>query len=43
MLAMPVPVFGLLLGREWFVEPGAAATTVSRDVLQPAQVGRTKR
>lgn len=33
MLAMPVPVFGLLFGHEWFVEPGVAATTVSRDIL----------
>lgn len=23
MVALPVPVFGLLFGREWFVEPGA--------------------
>jgi LmbE family N-acetylglucosaminyl deacetylase len=33
MLAIPVPVFGLLFGCEWFVEPGVAATTVSRDIL----------
>jgi LmbE family N-acetylglucosaminyl deacetylase len=24
LFRLPVPVFGLLLGREWFVEPGAA-------------------
>jgi LmbE family N-acetylglucosaminyl deacetylase len=36
MLALPVPVFGLLFCREWFVEPGAATATVSHDVLQPA-------
>jgi hypothetical protein len=36
MVAMPVPVFGLVLGREWFTEPGAAATTVSGDILQAA-------
>jgi LmbE family N-acetylglucosaminyl deacetylase len=40
MLVMPVPVFGLLLGREWFVEPGVTATEVSRHVLQPAVAGR---
>ena len=33
MLAMPVPVFGLLFGREWFVEPGVAAVPVRRDIL----------
>jgi LmbE family N-acetylglucosaminyl deacetylase len=33
MLAMPVPVFGRLFGREWFVEPGVAAAPVSRDIL----------
>src|SRR5215469_10626400 len=33
MLALPVPVFGLLFGREWFVEPGAAKTAVSSDIL----------
>src|SRR5215467_11891355 len=26
MLALPVPVFGLVFGREWFTEPGAAAS-----------------
>ncbi len=25
MLALPVPVFGLMFGREWFAEPGPAA------------------
>ena len=34
MLALPVPVFGLILGREWFAEPGAAAATVSGDILR---------
>ena len=34
VIALPVPVFGLVLGREWFAEPGVSATTVSRDVLQ---------
>ena len=31
-------MFGLLGGREWFAERGAAATTVSGDILAP--VGR---
>jgi LmbE family N-acetylglucosaminyl deacetylase len=26
MLALPVPVFGFVFGREWFTEPGAAAS-----------------
>jgi LmbE family N-acetylglucosaminyl deacetylase len=34
MLALPVPVFGLMLGREWLAEPGAAAATVSGDIPQ---------
>ena len=34
MLALPVPVFGLLFGREWFVEPGRAARPVSREILR---------
>jgi|ERR1022692_739393 LmbE family N-acetylglucosaminyl deacetylase len=34
LLRLPVPVFGLLLGREWFVEPGRTpAARVSRDIL----------
>src|SRR5258706_15457216 len=33
MLALPVPVFGLFFGREWFVEPGAAPTTTSGEIL----------
>jgi hypothetical protein len=24
LIALPTPIFGLLLGREWFAEPGAA-------------------
>jgi len=35
MIALPVPVFGLLFGREWFVEPGRAARPVSREILRP--------
>lgn len=34
MLALPVPIFGLVFGREWFVEPGAAPATMSGDILQ---------
>jgi LmbE family N-acetylglucosaminyl deacetylase len=31
---MPAPVFGLLLGREWFIEPGRApASRLSRHIL----------
>jgi LmbE family N-acetylglucosaminyl deacetylase len=34
MVALPAPVFGLLFGREWFVEPGpAGATTGTGHVL----------
>jgi hypothetical protein len=34
LLRLPVPVFGLLLGQEWFVEPGRTpAARVSRDIL----------
>jgi LmbE family N-acetylglucosaminyl deacetylase len=42
MLALPVPVFGLFFGREWFVEPGAATTTISSDILQPAPHGSAR-
>jgi hypothetical protein len=41
MLALPVPLFGLLFGREWFVEPGAATNRIGRDILRPA--GRPER
>jgi hypothetical protein len=34
MLALPVPVFGLFFGREWFVEPGATTATIRTDILQ---------
>jgi hypothetical protein len=33
MLALPTPVFGLLLGREWYAEPGAPPGAISRDIL----------
>jgi LmbE family N-acetylglucosaminyl deacetylase len=36
MLALPAPIFGLMFGREWFAEPGAAPATLSGDILQPA-------
>lgn len=36
ILALPAPVFGLMFGREWFAEPGAAAVTVSGDILRAA-------
>jgi LmbE family N-acetylglucosaminyl deacetylase len=41
LIALPTPIFGLLLGREWFAEPGAAAATISDDVL-PAPPRRTR-
>ena len=30
-LILPAPVFGLMFGREWFVEPGVTTTTVVSD------------
>ena len=36
VVRLPVPVFGLVAGREWYVEPGARAARPIRDVLQPA-------
>jgi LmbE family N-acetylglucosaminyl deacetylase len=36
MLALPVPLFALFLGREWFAEPGAASAAIKHDILQPA-------
>jgi LmbE family N-acetylglucosaminyl deacetylase len=36
MVVLPVPVFGLLFGREWFAEPGAGPAAVSGDILRPA-------
>lgn len=39
LTALPVPLFGLVLGREWFAEPGASATAPSGDVLIPARRG----
>jgi LmbE family N-acetylglucosaminyl deacetylase len=38
LTALPVPLFGLVTGREWFAEPGAApgAGTIG-DILQPVR------
>jgi LmbE family N-acetylglucosaminyl deacetylase len=33
---LPVPLFGLIAGWEWYVEPGARAARPIGDVLQPA-------
>lgn len=41
MLALPVPLFGIILGREWFSEPGASRSKVLTDVLQPAHAEST--
>jgi LmbE family N-acetylglucosaminyl deacetylase len=40
-VALPAPVYALLLGREWFTEPGAPpGGPVLDDVLQPAALTR---
>jgi len=36
MLALPVPLFALFLGREWFMEPGAGSSAVKHDILERA-------
>lgn len=33
-VALPVPVFALLAGREWYAEPGAAPGPVLDDILR---------
>jgi LmbE family N-acetylglucosaminyl deacetylase len=33
ILRLPVPVFGLLSGFEWYVEPGVAAAGISREIV----------
>jgi hypothetical protein len=33
LLRLPRPVFGWLLGREWFVEHGRSATEPSGDIF----------
>ena len=35
LVALPVPLYGLVCGREWFAEPGATVTAVSGDILPP--------
>jgi hypothetical protein len=35
LVALPVPLFGLVCGREWFAEPGATTSAVSGDILLP--------
>jgi LmbE family N-acetylglucosaminyl deacetylase len=42
LLALPVPVFGIVLGREWFAEAGAAKTSSPSDDVLAAD-GRTAR
>ena len=37
LLAAPLPVFALALGREWYAEPGAPPGPVGADVLRPAR------
>jgi LmbE family N-acetylglucosaminyl deacetylase len=36
LVLLPAPLFGLVCGREWFAEPGAATTRIIGDILQPA-------
>jgi LmbE family N-acetylglucosaminyl deacetylase len=36
LVRLPVPVFGLVAGREWFAEPNARSVRPVGDVLQPA-------
>lgn len=44
LVRLPVPVFGLLLGREWFADPAASpAPVVCDDVLVPAGTGGGRR
>ncbi len=43
MLALPVPVFGLFFGREWFAEPGGAAAILRGDILETAAEPPTAR
>jgi LmbE family N-acetylglucosaminyl deacetylase len=35
MLALPVPLFALFFGREWFSEPGTACSVTKHDILEP--------
>lgn len=36
LLALPAPVFGLVLGWEWFAEPGAVPAGIRTDLFRPA-------
>lgn len=36
LVRLPVPLFGLVAGREWYAEPGATAAEPIGDVLRPA-------
>ena len=36
LVRLPVPLFGLVAGREWYAEPGAVSARPIGDVLQPA-------
>jgi hypothetical protein len=36
LVRLPVPLFGLVAGREWYAEPGAESARPIGDVLQPA-------
>jgi hypothetical protein len=33
ILTLPIPLFGLFFGREWFVEPSAAPAGIRSDIL----------
>jgi hypothetical protein len=36
LVRLPVLLFGLVAGREWYAEPGAESARPIGDVLQPA-------
>ena len=36
LVALPTPLYGLICGREWFVEPGAATAVTSDDIFAVA-------
>ena len=38
-VSLPAPVFGLVAGREWFIEPGAGPGPVRDRILDPADPG----
>jgi LmbE family N-acetylglucosaminyl deacetylase len=39
LVGLPTPIFGLLLGREWFIEPGSAPPRRQKTMLGPATAG----